>query len=566
VETPSFGSRGDEDEEEESHRLVQEMKERFGQGISQPPLLQRSLTEELAHGVDVTVSAFSFWFAFWKVPIIRFISHAFMNVLMLVFNVLVVVGINPSLATKPSWLTPVEIAFYITLFGRVEEEFQQLYKNGHGYFYSFWNKVDLLTLSLQCSAFGLRMLEMLPRNASTAMVEIQFDIQVWGLLFFALRSTEFLNFNPKLGEVFLILCEMMKETVWVFFYMLFFSFWAGVALSTGQQQAKYLEENRYDTDMRHWGMAGLWAILGENLEYVGEFYRLSSDRRNLFNWYPFLLFLSGLLTSVFMVNLLIAMMTSTYERIRSESQYWCATQYCETAIEFKDERGLPPPLNVLTRPLSFANEHVLSRLSPAFKKMEKSGDSRGFMTPMNPKKMIRITALERQYANAFDQQMVHDATMSSEARVASIADKMPLVETLVQRTETLEDALGSIADTLKAQQTLLERILKDTSPEPNGSNLGAGQRAPVWNESRERGQRRRNRAPLAAHEAADVVADKLLRPPLPIQQSRRPLGPTLSGQAGGVAGGTGGAAAGSCMKSLAATRRSHASSSRSLTG
>jgi len=359
---------------------------------------------------------------------------------------------------------------------------------------------------------------------------------------------------------------MMKETVWVFFYMLFFSFWAGVALSTGQQQAKYLEENRYDTDMRHWGMAGLWAILGENLEYVGEFYRLSSDRRNLFNWYPFLLFLSGLLTSVFMVNLLIAMMTSTYERIRSESQYWCATQYCETAIEFKDERGLPPPLNVLTRPLSFANEHVLSRLSPAFKKMEKSGDSRGFMTPMNPKKMIRITALERQYANAFDQQMVHDATMSSEARVASIADKMPLVETLVQRTETLEDALGSIADTLKAQQTLLERILKDTSPEPNGSNLGAGQRAPVWNESRERGQRRRNRAPLAAHEAADVVADKLLRPPLPIQQSRRPLGPTLSGQAGGVAGGTGGAAAGSCMKSLAATRRSHASSSRSLTG
>jgi hypothetical protein len=94
------------------------------------------------------------------------------------------------------------------------------------------------------------------------MVEIQFDIQVWGLLFFALRSTEFLNFNPKLGEVFLILCEMMKETVWVFFYMLFFSFWAGVALSTGQQQAKYLEENRYDTDMRHWGMAGLWAILG----------------------------------------------------------------------------------------------------------------------------------------------------------------------------------------------------------------------------------------------------------------------------------------------------------------
>jgi hypothetical protein len=43
------------------------MKERFGQGISQSSLLQLSLTEEVAHGVDVTVSAFAFWFAFWKV-------------------------------------------------------------------------------------------------------------------------------------------------------------------------------------------------------------------------------------------------------------------------------------------------------------------------------------------------------------------------------------------------------------------------------------------------------------------------------------------------------------------
>jgi hypothetical protein len=50
----------------------------------------------------------------------------------------------------------------------------------------------------------------------------------------------------------------------------------------------------------------------ENLEYVGEFYRLSSDRRNLFNWYPFLLFLSGLLTSVFMVNLLSAIARSPH--------------------------------------------------------------------------------------------------------------------------------------------------------------------------------------------------------------------------------------------------------------
>jgi hypothetical protein len=167
------------------------------------------------------------------------------------------------------------------------------------------------------------------------------------------------------------------------------------------------------------------------------------------------------------VNLLIAMMTSTYERIRSESQFWRAVQYCESAIEFKDERSVPPPLNLLTRPLGvFASKHL----------SESRTLSRGFTTRMDAVAMKRVAALEQRCAIAFHQQSVRDGMMTVEARIADIAEKMPVVDLLLRRTEGLEEAVRSLADMVQGQQTLLERCLQERAPDPDGSHRGASQR------------------------------------------------------------------------------------------
>jgi hypothetical protein len=113
--------------------------------------------------------------------------------------------------------------------------------------------------------------------------------QVWGLLIFLFRSTEIINQNPAMSEVraftrlvacafrrpsrllpvwvvhkvFLILKEMIYDSGAVTLYMFFVAIATGIALSAGQPPA--LTPGRPGVSLieaRHWGFAGVWAILG----------------------------------------------------------------------------------------------------------------------------------------------------------------------------------------------------------------------------------------------------------------------------------------------------------------
>jgi hypothetical protein len=62
-----------------------------------------------------------------------------------------------------------------------------------------------------------------------------------------------------------------------------------------------------------------------------------------FNWMPLLLYLTSFLTTIYMVNLLIAMMTATYEKIRTESHYWCraASHHAPPPSQHRRFLGVP---------------------------------------------------------------------------------------------------------------------------------------------------------------------------------------------------------------------------------
>jgi hypothetical protein len=95
----------------------------------------------------------------------------------------------------------------------------------------------------------------------------------------------------------------------------------------------------------------------------------------------------------------VARMTSTYERIHSESIHYRAHQRCEFISEFKDSRGLPPPLNLLSMWRLFVPRRRLARFLSAngqghglsvtiarcLMRLLKSADgglARGFRVPM----------------------------------------------------------------------------------------------------------------------------------------------------------------------------------------
>jgi hypothetical protein len=87
------------------------------------------------------------------------------------------------------------------------------------------------------------------------------SFQVFGFLFFVLRSLEILNHIPALGEVFLILREMIYDSLAVTVYMFAISGAAGIAFHSGMPPVENTPGHP-TIDARHWGFASLWAILG----------------------------------------------------------------------------------------------------------------------------------------------------------------------------------------------------------------------------------------------------------------------------------------------------------------
>jgi hypothetical protein len=157
------------------------------------------------------------------------------------------------------------------------------------------------------------------------------------------------------------------------------------------------------------------------------------------------------MTTIFMVNLMIAKMTSTYESIRSKSLHWRALQRCEFAIEFKDERLTPPPFNLVNyfNPWSWwyycKRRHTHDLQHDA---------QRGFSVLMGADATLRLQTHERRHAQSFDKNSRQYETEQTESRVAAIMEDMPTIRSLARRCLGLEEASRSLADGFDPRITL----------------------------------------------------------------------------------------------------------------
>jgi hypothetical protein len=130
--------------------------------------------------------------------------------------------------------------------GRVLTEAMQFADDPADYFHNFWNCVDILLFIVQTVAFTLRchtILEFARRGYDpvTSAVptdiaelnQIQFDFSVFGLILLMFRYIETLTYNSRMGEVFVMLREMIKDSIAVLAYMLLLAVVAGIAFSVG---------------------------------------------------------------------------------------------------------------------------------------------------------------------------------------------------------------------------------------------------------------------------------------------------------------------------------------------
>lgn len=431
----------------------------------------------------------------------RVLTHTIFSLIALVLNVVLLYCFN-LYRESPNWLSNIETAFWMFFAGRLFEELRQIRDDGLGhYLRAFWNKIDLMLLITQSIAFVLRCIivslhfrfppddfsppplpgleppappspaappdkpsppppappRLVESNANDnipmRLVQAQFDFQVFGFICFVLRSLEILNHIPEIGEVFMLLREMMYEATPVIIYMLIIAVATGICFHAGMPPIPPAGPGIPEVTAGHWAFAGFWAILGEN-DVVRSFYVDSSQLRNEANWYPVLFYMVSFFTTIFIVNLLIAKMTSTYERILDQSLYWRAMMRCDFCIEYKDERFAPPPLNLFIGAFNF----FCGRCGFCGICSSDGEHPRGFAVSMGRNASMRIQAREQRCARDYDKQSEHDRTHSTENKVSAIFDDLDMLRALSRRCEALEKANHNMCDMLRSQGSMLEHL------------------------------------------------------------------------------------------------------------
>ena len=153
-----------------------------------------------------------------------------------------------------------------------------------------------------------------------------------------------------------------------------------------------------------------------------------------FLWQPILLWSSTFISTIFLVNLMIAKMTSTYDNIRRETLSDRAEQQVGLIAEFKDERGMPPPINLFV--LLF---------SPLFSRAAVDTTERGYLARMGKAATLRLQAKEHTLMFKFHASDTSEKAQTMEARMKDIHEHTSSIEQikkeLLQRLDAKSDVL-----------------------------------------------------------------------------------------------------------------------------
>jgi len=211
----------------------------------------------------------------------------------------------------------------------------------------------------------------------------------------------------------------------------------------------------------------LWASLGAiDLEHMQE-YLNSYDRVNSVLG-PALLWIFSFMSTVVLVNLLIAMMADTFQKIEAEGLKQWQFHRIQIILEYKDEReSLPPPFNVwilLYRLVLKLGRRLVTG------KWRKSGEREklGIKFRVNSQLAVMLGQQGARYSYLKDQ--AAERSQSLEYQVESVLkEQRVLRDEQKERDERNEKTLAIVLDKLQRLESLLEPQAYSLSSPPSGS-------------------------------------------------------------------------------------------------
>lgn len=244
----------------------------------------------------------------------------------------------------------VEVLLLLWGLGLMAVEIKQLQQTSfQAYITDFWNFLDSLHISVLLVSLLLGAL-FADKDESVSEVERGLEVvHAMNLLPCWIRVLQILQLSEYFGTLLITTGGMCKDAMRFFTLVVIFCFGFSCAITPLLFPDKVEREKQ--------GLVwAFWTIVGELDETALE--RVRGDR----SWTGIslvafsLLYTLALVCNVLLVNLLIAVMNSTYEKNQEISKTEWAFWGANAVLEFDEAAILPPPLNLLERFLQPAQE------------------------------------------------------------------------------------------------------------------------------------------------------------------------------------------------------------------
>ena len=271
-------------------------------------------------------------------------------------------------------------------------------------------------------------------DAGDAMTDLAQALYALVLISLYLRFMDQLTYSNSLGVLTLILKQIIQKDLRQWLVLVLFSTTAfSVAFVILLPGASFEEVSNHRPST-----IPFWSLLGDfDLEHMYQWLTKGSPAEYMV---PALLFVYTFFSTILLVNLLIAQMSSTYEAVRDESELFWQFERVGLIREYKDNRDpLPPPLNALyilfhDLPKWLRRTHMKCVAwvcgSCCGVGLETDDDplERGFATPLRYSAASELMYAEQSYQRRYLDRTESEQRASIDRRVADVASLQSSIE------------------------------------------------------------------------------------------------------------------------------------------
>eukprot|EP00004_Rigifila_ramosa_P013728 TRINITY_DN3064_c0_g1_i3.p1 TRINITY_DN3064_c0_g1~~TRINITY_DN3064_c0_g1_i3.p1 ORF type:complete len:927 (-),score=260.92 TRINITY_DN3064_c0_g1_i3:30-2810(-) len=365
---------------------------------------------------------------FYGSAVAKFWVQSWMYVaFLLIYSYVVLWGIEDGPIATLEWV----VAFWVFVF--VLDESNQLKQGWKQYVESFWNKVDVLMVTIFFAAFIIRIFSAwVASDRSTDLVDIVRMLMGFDAIFFYCRLLNRFSVNSNLGPLVATIGGMATDIFLFLFILMVVLLGFGISFRAALYTKSYQISGGSGDNPADWATSrAFWSAFGEL--FLDEI----DSAPSLFpQVVKALLGIYVIVANVLLVNLLIAMMSDTYQKMSERSkEVWRFMRY-GLVKEYEDRPLLPPPFSFFYHIYSFSRWVIFRKIADLPEDDDANEDHSPDMKKLEPKMAKQLLKKARVYAVKRDQD---EQSQTIDARLSEAISKAAEIHVMIHEDRDMAD-------------------------------------------------------------------------------------------------------------------------------